>query len=71
MPLDTEDAEFVSYQNLPGVCYVRDGYFNVFPKILSDMPGFTTDSIRTGTLDFADRCVVDMKTQRAIVSLRF
>lgn len=56
IPLDTEDAEFVSYQNLAGVCYVRDGYFNIFPKILADMPGFTADSIRTGTLDFADRC---------------
>lgn len=55
MPLDTEDAEFVSYQNLPSVCHVRNGYFNIFPKILSDMPGFTTDSIRTGTLDFGAR----------------
>ncbi|KAG4076072.1 hypothetical protein HA402_010867 [Bradysia odoriphaga] len=65
MPLDTEDAEFVSYQNLPSICYVRDGYFNIFPKILSDMPGFTTDSIRSGTLDFSDRCtaVVDTRAE--------
>lgn len=55
MPLDTEDAEFVSYQNLPSICSVKDGYFNVFPKLLSEIPGFSADSIRTGTLDFGAR----------------
>lgn len=55
MPLDSEDAEFVSYQSLPTICSVRDGYFNIFPKLLSDIPGFSTDSIRTGTLDFGAR----------------
>lgn len=55
MPLDSEDAEFVSYQNLPNICSVKDGYFNIFPKLLSDTPGFSLDSIRTGTLDFGAR----------------
>lgn len=55
MPLDTEDAEFVSYQNLPSICSVKDGYFNIFPKLLSEIPGFSDDSVRTGTLDFGAR----------------
>ncbi|KAJ6616523.1 Beta-1,3-glucan-binding protein, partial [Pseudolycoriella hygida] len=65
IPLDSEDAEFVSYQNLPNICSVRDGYFNIFPKLLCDMPGFSADSIRTGTLDFGARCtgVVDTEAE--------
>lgn len=55
MPLDTEDAEFVSYQNLASVCSVKDGYFNIFPKLLTEIPGFSDDSIRSGTLDFGAR----------------
>lgn len=55
MPLDTEDAEFVSYQNVPSICSSKDGYFNVFPKLLSEIPGFSADSVRTGVLDFGAR----------------
>lgn len=51
MPLDTEDAEFVLYQNYSEVWNVSNGNLHIFPKLLTDFTDFSVERLRGGELD--------------------
>ena len=50
IPLDTESAEFLSYQNRSENSFVKDGKLFIKPTLLSDLEEFTDERIRTGEL---------------------
>uniref|UniRef100_A0A1Q3FNF1 Putative gram negative binding protein subgroup a n=1 Tax=Culex tarsalis TaxID=7177 RepID=A0A1Q3FNF1_CULTA len=50
IPLDTESAEFVSYQASPTNSYVTGGHLFVVPTLLNLDPDFSDERIRTGEL---------------------
>ena len=55
IPLDSDNAEFVSYQDYPQNCYIQTGALNIVPTLLSSLPGFYDDLIRTGHLNFGPK----------------
>ncbi|XP_055371888.1 beta-1,3-glucan-binding protein-like [Condylostylus longicornis] len=56
IPSDSEDAEFVSYQDFPENCYITDGDLHIAPTLLKDAPGYSQESIRNGFINFGSRC---------------
>ncbi|XP_055629565.1 beta-1,3-glucan-binding protein [Toxorhynchites rutilus septentrionalis] len=50
IPLDTESAEFVSYQASPENSYVAGGHLFIVPTLLNMDPTFNDERIRTGEL---------------------
>ncbi|XP_055383696.1 uncharacterized protein LOC129613590 [Condylostylus longicornis] len=56
IPLDTEDADFVSFQNLDQNLYVKDGILYILPKLLTEVSGYDDESIQTGTLNLGINC---------------
>ncbi|XP_055903000.1 gram-negative bacteria-binding protein 1-like [Eupeodes corollae] len=65
IPLYANDAEFVSFQKRDENCYVSDGQLHIVPNLLSEVPGFTESSIRTGELDLGSDCtgIVDISQE--------
>ncbi|KAL9700390.1 hypothetical protein quinque_003831 [Culex quinquefasciatus] len=53
IPLDTESAEFVSYQATPDNSYVAGGHLFIVPTLLNLDPDFSDERIRTGELILA------------------
>lgn len=50
IPLDTESAEFLSYQESPENSYVAGGHLFIVPTLLNMNPDFNEERIRTGEL---------------------
>ncbi|XP_062550097.1 gram-negative bacteria-binding protein 1 [Armigeres subalbatus] len=50
IPLDTESAEFVSYQDSPENSFVVGGHLFIVPTLLNMNPDFSEERIRTGEL---------------------
>lgn len=48
---DMEDAEFVSFQNRNENYFVQDGKLNIIPTLLTDLPEYDEDLVRTGELN--------------------
>ncbi|XP_049297504.1 gram-negative bacteria-binding protein 1-like [Anopheles funestus] len=50
IPLDTDSAEFVSYQNLPDNSYIAAGRLVIVPTLVNMNADYTDERIRTGDL---------------------
>uniref|UniRef100_A0AAG5DBC2 GH16 domain-containing protein n=1 Tax=Anopheles atroparvus TaxID=41427 RepID=A0AAG5DBC2_ANOAO len=55
IPLDTESAEFLSYQNLPENSYIAGGRLVIVPTLVTMDAAYTDERIRTGELNL-DGC---------------
>lgn len=59
MPSDSEDVEFVVYENYYNVWNVSNGNLNIYPQLLSESPNWSSDGIETGSFDISsDRYVI-------------
>lgn len=55
MPSDSEDVEFVVYENYANVWNASNGNLNIYPQLLSD---FRNGGIQSGSFDIpADRYI--------------
>ncbi|XP_055856168.1 uncharacterized protein LOC129919334 [Episyrphus balteatus] len=65
IPLYSDDAEFVSFQTRDENCYVSNGQLHIVPNLLSEVPGFSESSIRTGKLDLGSDCtgIIDISEE--------
>uniref|UniRef100_A0A182KEJ1 CBM39 domain-containing protein n=1 Tax=Anopheles christyi TaxID=43041 RepID=A0A182KEJ1_9DIPT len=53
IPLDTDSAEFVSYQNLPENSYIAAGRLVIVPTLVTQSADYNDERIRTGELTLA------------------
>ncbi|XP_055379153.1 gram-negative bacteria-binding protein 1-like [Condylostylus longicornis] len=56
IPMDTEDADFVSFQGLKQNLYIKYDNLYILPTLLSELPDYDDNAIRSGTLILGPNC---------------
>nr|AHD25001.1 GNBP [Antheraea pernyi] len=65
IPVNNPEFPFVSYQRLADpTVYTAGGYLHIKPTLQQTLPGFTNDSIYSGTLDLFSGCTSSADTCR-------